>query len=496
MAFTVGELGESKGVLQRVTQESADGTVVLTGVSGRIAPKLALARTPVRPTKLLANSALAHQGVIPLGEGFRLTATEASTLGYPDGPEAEVIKPYKIGRDLVGRDQGLFIIDLYGHTWPAASRTFKRVSQIVLDRVKPQRDQNRRPKRRKNFWLYADSCEDMRQALTGQKQYIATCRTAKHRIFSFLDGKVLPDAKIVAITISNPETLAILSSRLHIIFAIEKGGRQGVGNDPVYQHSDTFGQFAFPALTSEMRSTLQLLGDRLDAFRKERLAEHSWLTMTDIYNALERAREVENGCDVPPFTDSERDAHDAGLISLLKGIHDDIDRAVFAAYGWEDLLPELLGKPGATVPSEHKAPEQERAEDEVVSRLDALNQERSLEERRGLVRWLRPEYQLSKLHAKVRKPEGEHVGELDVVVSDKPARPEWPNDGLEQIRLVRDLLASAPSPTLPEAIASVFDGKNTAKRRHRVAEVLDTLVATGLARTDAHGDQLRYFLPR
>ena len=84
---------------------------------------------------------------------------------------------------------------------------------------------------------------------------------------------------------------------------------------------------------------------------------------------LERVRELENGCDVPALSAKERDIHEAGLVSVLKEIHDDIDRAVFEAYGWADLIPALVGKPGATVPSPHKAPVQEAAEEELLARL-------------------------------------------------------------------------------------------------------------------------------
>ena len=119
------------------------------------------------------------------------------------------------------------------------------------------------------------------------------------------------------------------------------------------------------------------------------------LTMTSLYNVLERVRELENGCHVPALSAKERDIHEAGLVSVLKEIHDDIDRASFEAYGWADLIPALAGKPGATTPSPHKTPEQEAAEEELLSRLVALNRERAAEERRGVVRWLRPDYQNS-----------------------------------------------------------------------------------------------------
>ncbi|WP_307959537.1 hypothetical protein [Sinorhizobium medicae] len=180
------------------------------------------------------------------------------------------------------------------------------------------------------------------------------------------------------------------------------------------------------------------------------------------------------------------------MISALKEIHDDIDRTVLAAYAWQDLTPALVGKPGATLPSAYKAPEQEQAEQELLARLVALNHERAGEEKGGQS-WLRPDYQIPKLGVKAPKPEGEHVGTLEIELPDMADGPKWPTDELEQIRLVRDLLAKAPSPTPPDAIASVFEGRTTSKRRDRVGEVLETLVATGLARTDG---QRRYFLPR
>lgn len=44
---------------------------------------------------------------------------------------------------------------------------------------------------------------------------------------------------------------------------------------------------------------------------------------------------------------------------------------------------------------------------------------------------------------------------LDVELPEVTERPKWPTDGLEQIRLVRDLLAKAPAPSPPDAIANV-----------------------------------------
>jgi hypothetical protein len=341
--------------------------------------------------------------------------------------------------------------------------------------------------------VFAEPALDLRDAVRGIPEYITTTETAKHRTFSLVSSVFLADQKVRVISSDRTDHLAVLSSRIHVLFSISKGGWQGVGNDPVYQHTQTFDPFPFP---TDPTPLLIDLGKRLDVFRKQRLAEHSFLTLTGLYNALERLRELENGCDVEPLSDAERDVHQAGLISLLKELHDDIDRAVLTAYGWADLIPALVEKPGATVPSLHKTTAQEEAEEEILTRLVTLNQERAAEERRGVVHWLRPDYQIPKLGVKAPKPESEHVGMLDVDLPEVGERPKWPTDGLEQIRLVRDLLAKAPAPTPPDAISSVLDGRNTAKRRERVSEVLETLVATGLARKGEHDGQRRYFLPR
>ena len=75
-----------------------------------------------------------------------------------------------------------------------------------------------------------------------------------------------------------------------------------MGNDPRYSKTELSIPSRFPIGEGSDNSgeALTELGDRLDSFRKGRLAEHDFLTMTALYNVLERVRELENGCDVPP----------------------------------------------------------------------------------------------------------------------------------------------------------------------------------------------------
>lgn len=116
-----------------------------------------------------------------------------------------------------------------------------------------------------------------------------------------------------------------------------------------------------------------------------------------------------------------------------------------------------MGKPGATTPSPHKSPDQEAAEEELLTRLVALNKERADEEAKGLVRWLRPDYQIPRLGKKVKRPQAEQI-EAEIVVPEKQ-RPKWPADALEQIRLVRDVLGKADAPALPDSPRPLMAGQ-------------------------------------
>jgi hypothetical protein len=165
-----------------------------------------------------------------------------------------------------------------------------------------------------------------------------------------------------------------------VAWALAAGGRLGVGNDPRYNKTRCFETFPFPEPSESLISRIRRLGEDLDAHRKQRQALHPTLTMTGMYNVLERLRRGE------PLDPKERIIHEQGLVSILRQIHDALDTAVLAAYGWSDLTEPLLDS----------APGSEQAaaiEETILQRLVALNTERAAEERRGLIRWLRPDFQ-------------------------------------------------------------------------------------------------------
>ncbi len=85
--------------------------------------------------------------------------------------------------------------------------------------------------------------------------------------------------------------------------------------------------------------------------------------MTGMYNVLEKLRAGE------ALSDKEKLVHAQGLVSVLGELHDELDCAVFAAYGWDDLAATLVGLPGATTPLADKPEAQAEAEEQLLGRL-------------------------------------------------------------------------------------------------------------------------------
>jgi hypothetical protein len=257
---------------------------------------------------------------------------------------------------------------------------------------------------------------------------------------------------------------------------------------PRYQHRQTFNPFPFPALDANaaLKERIRDLGERLDAHRKARQAEHPELTFTRMYNVLEKLRKEE------ALTAKDKAIHDQGLVTLLKQIHDDLDAAVLEAYGWEDLNT-WHDRPGhdqpahdrdgrATLPlADRLARGNEDLEQALLQRLVDLNHERAAEEARGHIRWLRPEFQdpdhgkkvVAKQQEKLALPDAEAPAPALAIAEKLP----WPKPTVERVAVLKTLLATHPPDA--EALSPALQGSNTAKRRAEIQDLLATLASLG-----------------
>ncbi len=476
IAMTVGRAGSHDGRLLTVTEEREteqdEIDVTLQERIGLLFADLKIGANVAGANRLIANANISNRGFCLFGSGFIVTPQEAEHLGLGSTPGLErYIRAYRNGRDLTDRPRGVMVIDLFGLTADQARQQYAPTYQRVLDRVKPERDHNNREIRRRNWWIFGEPNPKLRQQLAGLTQYIATVETAKHRIFQLLDSTIAPDNKLVCIALNDAFYLGTLSSRLHVIWALSAGST--LEDRPVYVKTTSFETFPFPLADTVQQEKIRELAEQIDNHRKRQQAEHADLTLTGMYNVMEKLRSGDT------LTAKEKTIHEQGLVSVLRELHDQLDRTVFEAYGWGDLADKLVGLPGATTPLPDKPEVQAEAEEELLLRLVALNAQRAAEEARGQVRWLRPAYQNPSEAAQAHQTEIEVAGEeTEATATTVAAKQTWPKNMREQVAAVRSALQTQPMSV--EAIAGQF------KRSPKVAvqAVLGALEELGMVSQD------------
>lgn len=460
ISFTVAQRDEIDGCLQKVISEtnavSGEIEVQLTEKRGKIQADLTIGANIVGSIALKANQDISCPGVKLHGSGFIVTPEDAQTLGLGHIPLLENhIREYRNGRDLTATPRGVMVIDLFGLKSEEVRNQFPEVYQWVYERVKPERDQNKRNTYRENWWILGEPRANFRPALQGLKRYISTVETSKHRFFVFLDESILPDNMLVNIAFDDAYYLGVLSSHAHVTWALAQGGI--LGPTPRYNKTRCFETFPFPDATPSQQTTIRALAEQLDAHRKRQQALHPSLTLTDLYNVLEKVRSLADS----PLSAKEKQIYEQGLVAILKQLHDDLDAAVFDAYGWPPTL----------------------SDEEILERLVALNAQRSLEEANGHIRWLRPEYQAPETvrpqQTRLLPDDAGDSEEKEVGVA--AALLAWPTTLKEQAQAVRAALSRCNEPTTAEAIAAQFSGKHTPARLTQTRELLETLAALGQA---------------
>lgn len=450
IAMTVAEAGQGQGILARVISEApgSDGLprVVFTEDEGRINADLTIGVDVKSAKPLRANEAMACRGVVLHGAGFLISRRLAHELGLGKRLDIEKhIRPFMNGRDFLQRTRDLCVLDLFGLSEDSIRTQFPEIYQHILLHVKPERDQNPRVLRRDKWWLFGENVIIHRNGVRNLPRFIATVETPKHRIFQFLPSEILADNSLVCIASDDAFFLGVLSSQIHLFWTTANAGSLGAYKGAVrYFKSVCFDPFPFPDASPAQRASIAEIAEALDAHRKARLAAHPELTLTALYNCLEALRANRK------LSDTERDIHDAGQVSILREYHDRLDEAVASAYGWPASLPEA----------------------KIIARLVALNAERGAEEARGHIRWLRPEFQAP------RDTRRAVQAEMAVDGAGADTTRQWPKEAPAQYVALRAALRGPPAS--PRDIARRFQG--APRRAGDLEAMLQTLVALGQAR--------------
>lgn len=458
ISMTVGRRQTADGVLQHVTGETgAPESIEVASETGRISPTLVIRSDAKSASPLRSNRRVCSPGIKTFGAGFIVAADQAhrwqATL-----PKAELARLHRYfsGKDITDRWRGRHVIDVDDVTLKELQESFPTFYNWLYNHVKPERDQNDEPTRKTYWWKFGRRNTELRKAVRGLGRFIVTPETAKHRTFQFLPAGDFPEGMLITFGSDDALWLGVLSSHVHLVWVQRSKGV--LETRPRYNKVRCFDPFPFPADVSEtLADKIRTEADALDALRKKVLAEHDDLTLTGLYNVLKALREGR------ALTDKERSIHDRGLVTLIRQHHDAMDQLVAEAYGWA---------------AEHEAGTLTDAL--ILERLVALNKERAAEEARGIVRWLRPDFQAP---GAAKAPV---LADLDL--GESATAPgatilQWPKTLPEQVSAVASVLAGAAAPMSPREVAAAFKGKRAAT----VEPVLGALAAIGRARKLKNG---------
>ncbi len=299
-----------------------------------ITPEL---RIPARSTgdiaELEANKGRCFQGPIPVGDGFIIAAQEAQRLLHrTDANYHDVVRPYLIGEDIdqnPRQEPTRWIIDFAQKSLEVAMK-YPAALEIVRERVKPIRDNNKRKARRERWWLFGEQAIGMRRALSDSDRYIAGIAQGKRLLFAWADKWVCPSNLTYVFAFDDDYSMGVLSSSSHYNWA--KARSSTFGDMLRYTPSSVFESFAWPSnVTADERRRIAEASQQIIA-RRQQICEANNFGLTTLYNQV-----------------------DEGAYNDLKAMHKELDEAVAVAYGWPKTVAHDT--------------------DEIVQRLLVLNQE-------------------------------------------------------------------------------------------------------------------------
>ena len=277
--------------------------------------------------RLEENENISFMGDIKVG-AFEITQGVADWMLSQPNPHgrfnSDVIKRWMNGRDINQTNRNMWIIDFGTAISEAAAALYEAPFEHVVANVKPKRDVNRDARFREYWWLHGRPRIEMRQALAGLDRYIGTCMVSRHRMFSYIDGDVLPDATIIVFARDDDYFFGVMQSRIHVLWASAKGSQLRESQSALrYTPTTCFETFPFPRPTEEQREAIAEAARELNRLRE------GWLNPVDA-----DGNPVTFGVDLRRRTLTNL-YNDYEGHTWLVNVHDRLNAAVAAAYGWD-----------------------------------------------------------------------------------------------------------------------------------------------------------------
>src|SRR5208337_252543 len=275
------------------------------------------------------------------------------------------------GDDLNKRHDGLssrYVVNYWDKGEDECKR-FQKTWQILVERVKPYRSGLTKQVHDDCFWKFWDRREAFFDRVALRERMLVASKCSKHFSLVFGTPQSIYSEEVKVFDASSYASFGTLQSTIHVVWALHWGSQRG--GTPRYVGSRCFDTFPFPICfgvgsvkeptllhQDSLASPLSNVASEYYKLRDRLMQDRLW-GLTSLYNHF-------HSHDEP-----------AADIHKLRDLHIEMDKAVAAAYGWDDLD---LGHGFHETKQGTRYTISESARREVLSRLLKLNHERYAEE--------------------------------------------------------------------------------------------------------------------
>ncbi|MCX6082046.1 MAG: endonuclease domain-containing protein [Chloroflexi bacterium] len=326
------------------------GSVIVENIS----PLLDEMFSNKQPYLINSNLGKSFQGSNVLGAGFTMTPDQAFSLIENNPKNSDVLFPLLNGEEANHNPEQKgtrWVINF--SNWPIEkAQEYSECFEIVKEKVYPERQKNKDKQRREIWWRFTRPTVELYETISNLNQVMICCAITKHLSFVFVSKRQVFNQRLYVFSFEDNAHFAFVQSNFHETWARKYSST--LKQDLSYTPSDCFWTFPFP----KNLTGLEEIGESYHETRRQiMLARQEGLTKT--YNRFHNS------------------AEHASDIQQLRELHVQMDTAVAAAYGWEDLA---LGHDFHETAQGLRYTISESARREVLSRLLKLNHERWEEE--------------------------------------------------------------------------------------------------------------------
>ena len=313
-----------------------------------------------RPSEIVREQLL-YMGSYFLGDGFLMETDEAKKLIKQFPNESQVLKPFLNAQDLnssANRIGPRWIIDMRERS-DVEAKKFKRCWSIIEELVRPERmkkDGTKYPRMVLEWWQHWNPRPELYEKMTGVSHVVVIPVVSKLMVPARVTSNQVFGSTLAVSPVDSLGFFALTSSWMHRSWAQWWGS--SMQERFRYAIGDCFDTFPFPKATKRLDS----LGKELDALQRE-IAIQKDIGLTKLYTLVNTAS-----------------CKDVDVIRL-RGIHEQVDREVIKAYGFDIELgqfevAEFKGQ------SQWGPPASQRIE--ILQLLLAENQRQQIE---GVIEW-------------------------------------------------------------------------------------------------------------